>query len=909
MEGSFTIPSHAEDLTKCMYELQQDGTFCDAGLECKDGIIFVHKLVLLACRSPYLRNQLASESQGTRVYVSLKNYSLKTVCCLVQTLYTGQLNISQENEVNFRLLCETIGLDNIKSAAENFIQQDQNIYEVESINPFCAVQVEEEILQSQDGITALVASVNHGPDDNLVDSTNTVDNVEDVNYDSCDVKVGGDKVKRSQDSEGEREADQFLDPPSIRETRSNKRRKIHHNDNATSAEILAIAKQLSGIDEAQPSKPASSCLDQTKSSLCSLCTKESVNEGENNTDPSKTVCTECMVLFSGETNDDQEMETKPDQTKNYNNEDAGEDSKKGSVDLEQECLNKTCEEGSPLPDHISFEEGDCDPLPLLQEQIVNEINNEISDRRLRNESQSGETNQEKLWHCKKCEFSTGDKKEQERHRKHHSYLERKLRISKLYKSPKYFCHECSNEYNTEVGLIQHKKLAHSDKPILRCRLIGCKSRFVEESALQKHLLWHRSQGVLKCRKCGQVFVLKGALKRHEDYCVKRLMFQCDICNKVYEAKKDLSEHMSKIHCEGGKEFNYRESLKFSSMTSGVDQNKGASLTVENTSLETTMEEFNADNVEEFVEGMNSILLTQQNEKRQTQDVYRCKHCEFSTEDKTQYIKHRKHHAYLIRKQKDAELQSHIFGVGDVTYDDMDNNDDGDDDEDDDDDDIEGIDKTLNKDIDKKRKSKVYKCKKCNFSTKDYSDYEKHTRRHRYLEQKETQIHICRYCGLRYRTIQGLRRHEITTHSEKSYKCKVKSCISVFKYKQQLEKHILNHRKRGLLKCKKCNKKFLIKSQLTHHEDKCIRNMTANKQTQCHLCGKQFGSKYGLVVHIRKHNDGLLDCFCGKTFDSIKNLNQHEKCHNDPMRKPFCEKEVSEESADSTDSDEMEDSTY
>ncbi|VDI41936.1 Hypothetical predicted protein [Mytilus galloprovincialis] len=598
------------------------------------------------------------------------------------------------------------------------------------------------------------------------------------------------------------------------------------------------------------------------------------------------------------------METKPDQTQSYNSEDAGEECEKGSVELEEECLITTCEEGSPLPDHVSLEEGDCDPLPWLQEQIVNEINDEISD----------ETYQEKLWHCKKCEFSTGDKKEQERHRKRHSYLERKLRMSKLYKHQKYFCNKCGNEFKSEAILQSHQKFMHPDKPLLTCRLRGCKSRFVEESVLQKHLSWHKSQGVFKCRKCAQVFVLKSALKKHEDYCVKRLMFRCDICNKEYKAKEHLSKHMRKVHFQGDKGLNYRDSLKFSRnincMTSAVDQNIKANLPVKKTSLETTMEEFNTDNVEEFVERVNAILLTQENEKkiRQTKDVYRCKKCEFSTKDKTQYVKHRKHHTYLINKQKTAELQSHIFGVGVVTYD-MDNDDDDKDDDDDGDGVIEGIDKTLNKAIDKKRKSKVYKCEKCNFSTKDYKDYEKHTHGHRYLERKETQIHICRYCGLRYRNKQGLQRHELTTHSEKSYKCKVKTCIGIFKYKHQLEKHILNHRTRGLLTCKKCNKKFLFKNQLNHHEDKCIRNMTANKQTQCHLCGKQFGRKNELVVHMIKHNNGLLDCYCGKTFDSIITLNQHKKCHSDPMLKSYCEKEVSEESADSSDSDEMEDSTY
>ncbi|VDI71874.1 Hypothetical predicted protein [Mytilus galloprovincialis] len=599
------------------------------------------------------------------------------------------------------------------------------------------------------------------------------------------------------------------------------------------------------------------------------------------------------------------------------------------VDLEEECIKKTGKEGSILPERIFLEEGDRDKLPCLQEQIlIDECESyQISDKKLRNKSQlnkvrneSGDTNQEKLWHCKKCEFSTGDKEEQVRHRQRHCYLERRLRMSKLCKPPKYSCDECGKEYELENTLIKHQEIVHSAKPILRCVLGGCKSRFVEESALQKHLLWHKSQGVLKCRKCTQVFVLKGALKRHEDYCVKRLMFRCDICNKVYKAQKNLSEHISKIHCQGGKGFNYKESLKLSrsinSMASVVDNNKRASLTVENT---TTMEEFNADNVEEFVERMNSILLTQRNENKkskQTQDVYRCSHCEFSTEDKTQYTKHYRHHAYLIRKQKNAEPQSHTcdkcetahkttlaskvqtekvhslvfeclekgcfkyfsdehklnehllehkktgliqcgkcaksfvtkhdliehedsclpMETGGETDENNDmNDDDVDDDDDDDNDDIEGIVKTLNKAINKKR-TKVYNCDECNFSTKDYKKYNNHKRRHPHLNSKETKVYTCRCCVLTFKTTSGRSKHELTFHSDQFYKCNVKSCTSVFKYKHELEKHILNHKNNGLLKCKKCNKKFVYRSKLTPHEDTCIRNMTANEQTQGHLCG-------------------------------------------------------------------------
>ncbi|XP_076107563.1 uncharacterized protein LOC143075860 isoform X2 [Mytilus galloprovincialis] len=970
MEGSYSIPSHAEDLTKCMYELQQDGTFCDAGLECKDGVIFVHKLVLMACRSPYLRNQLMCESQGERVYVSLKNYSLKTVCRLVQTLYTGQLNISQENEVDFRHLCETIELDNIKSAAENFIQQDQIIYEVESVNQFCAVQVEEEIIESQDGITALVASVNHGPDDNLVDSTNTVDNVEYLNNDISDVKVGGDTVERNQDSEGERETNKSLDPPTMatgRETRSNKRRKIFHNenpsqakDNATSsnmAEILTIAKQLSGIDEAQPSKSASSYLDQTKSSLCSLCTKEFVNKGENVTDPGKPVCTECMVLFSGETNDDQEMGTKSDQTQSDNSEDGGGDSKKDSVALEEECLKKTCEEGSPLP-----EEADSEPLPWLQDKVDIDgcEKNVISDRKLRYKSQSdkgktetGETIQEKMWHCKKCEFSTCDKKEHERHRKRHTYIERKNRISKLCKPPKYSCDECRNEYKTKCGLIHHKKIAHSNKPILRCLLTGCKTRFVEESALQKHMVWHNCQGVLKCRKCAKVFVLKGALERHEDYCIKRVMFRCDICNKVYKGQKDLADHVRKLHGKV-KGFKYWKSVHLEQHDQEHDYNDAVTYSeaqvpskIEGINIndKTTKPEGDVDNVDEFVKEMNSIILTQKNKKKlsQTKDVYRCTKCDFATDDKRKYNSHRGHHNYEIHKQRSAEpqtytcdkckkeyktsvaLKSHTKKVhtgtvifecpqkgcfkhftnqhtlkdhvleyeesglfkcvkcaksfitkhnlkehedsctpnrivpcdtapensgeiisGDDRDDDNDDDDDDEEEDDDDDDDIENIVKTLNKAINKKSvQKKVFKCKRCNFSAKDKKYYSKHLDHHMYLDRKQRtgvsvpKMYICSYCGLTFRSKSGLSRHELNYHSDQFLRCKVESCRCVYKEKQQLKEHTLKHKHSGLLKCTKCDKKYVDKSRLTRHEDSCIRNMTTYEQAQCHICEKQF----------------------------------------------------------------------
>ncbi|CAC5405929.1 KRAB [Mytilus coruscus] len=534
------------------------------------------------------------------------------------------------------------------------------------------------------------------------------------------------------------------------------------------------------------------------------------------------------------------------------------------------------------------------------------------------------------------------------------------------------------------------------------------------------MVWHNSQGVLKCRKCAQVFVLKGALERHEDYCIKRVMFRCDICNKVYKGQKDLADHMRKIHGQV-KGFNYWKSVNLQH-NQGHDYDDAVTLSeaqvpskIEGINLDdkTTKHEGNVDNVGEFVKEMNSILLTQKNKKKlsQTKDVYRCTKCDFATEDKRKYNSHRGHHNYIIHKQRSAEPQSYTCDKCEKEYkttlalkshtkkvhtgtvifecpqkgcfknftnqqklkdhlleyeesglfkcakcaksfvtkhnlkehedsctpkrivpcdtaensgeinagDDEDGDDDRiDEDEDtdhDDNDDIEGIVKTLNKAINKKRvQRKVFQCKRCNFSAKDKKYYSKHLDHHIYLDRKQRtsvsvpQMYICSYCGLTFRSKSGLSRHELNYHSNHFFKCKVESCRSVYKDKQQLKEHMLKHKQSGFLKCTKCDKKFVYKSRLTRHEDSCIRNMTTYEQAQCHICRKQFLSKASLIVHMRQHKDGMLNCFCGKIFDSKTHLNKHKKCHNDIMLNSYCKKDISQDNEDISNLDEKEDST-
>ena len=76
MEYDIIIPQYSEELSKHMYQLQQKGVLCDAWLVCKDGKVFIHKLILMSTTSPYLQQQVTagSQSNATKCHISLEDY-------------------------------------------------------------------------------------------------------------------------------------------------------------------------------------------------------------------------------------------------------------------------------------------------------------------------------------------------------------------------------------------------------------------------------------------------------------------------------------------------------------------------------------------------------------------------------------------------------------------------------------------------------------------------------------------------------------------------------------------------------------------------------------------------------------------------------------------------------------------
>ncbi|XP_063417058.1 uncharacterized protein LOC134699386 [Mytilus trossulus] len=128
MDYNITIPEYSQDLSKHMYRLQQSGLFCDAWLVCKDGVVFVHKLVLVACGSAYLLQQLSTDtSSNTQCQVFLKDYSLKTVYDLVQALYTGSFTLNHERAFDLLNLCTFLDVSIFTTSVQGVVNSDANL--------------------------------------------------------------------------------------------------------------------------------------------------------------------------------------------------------------------------------------------------------------------------------------------------------------------------------------------------------------------------------------------------------------------------------------------------------------------------------------------------------------------------------------------------------------------------------------------------------------------------------------------------------------------------------------------------------------------------------------------------------------------------------------------------------------
>lgn len=308
MEYHLAISDYSSDLLKCIYKLQQRGVLCDAGLECKDGVVYVHKLVLVSCGSPYLEQQVSTGNHNsTRCYISLNDYSLKTVYDLVKTLYTGNLNVLHENMTEMANLCRFLHIEKLESAIASVIQNKSNNVD-DGSNQNINLSLETDI--SYEGHNIQYSSnspvkTQVDTEFSVVDSTCEIrehdKNFDELcysahNYRGSPRKQCVKRVKRLNMSKG---------TPFPKKTRllirniKNETFCAENNDNVDETsnvvELLGIAKNLStGTDHRPSGNVGGECIQ------CKLCNNDFISDLQDGNDPKNIACEECKNMYSGD---------------------------------------------------------------------------------------------------------------------------------------------------------------------------------------------------------------------------------------------------------------------------------------------------------------------------------------------------------------------------------------------------------------------------------------------------------------------------------------------------------------------------------------------------------------------------------------------------------------------------------
>lgn len=168
---------------------------------------------------------------------------------------------------------------------------------------------------------------------------------------------------------------------------------------------------------------------------------------------------------------------------------------------------------------------------------------------------------------------------------------------------------------------------------------------------------------------------------------------------------------------------------------------------------------------------------------------------------------------------------------------------------------------------------LYVCKDCTYSKKDENNYKKHLKRHQrqktntpkqYKNTHVRNMHICEYCGRRFRTRFGLSLHRKNTHSLKfKHVCTI--CGKDFNQSLQYKYYVSNHIDVPWKKCQYCRVEMKAPGSLARHLEICRGKLLASDTFNCWVSGVSLPMKYTFQEPIRdKHGKThRYRCSCGK----------------------------------------------
>ena len=171
-----------------------------------------------------------------------------------------------------------------------------------------------------------------------------------------------------------------------------------------------------------------------------------------------------------------------------------------------------------------------------------------------------------------------------------------------------------------------------------------------------------------------------------------------------------------------------------------------------------------------------------------------------------------------------------------------------------------------------------KCKVCNLSFENYTDYKNHKAdKHKYTIKPSENTLPCSICAKLFQNESSLKSH-MKQHQDPKYVCS--HCGKLFIRKEKLRQHItVTHEPDGG-DCSVCHKTFSSKSYLVKHVKLAHVKDFHHK---CGTCDKSFYSPNQLKNHINIVHMGIRPCACEHCeykASSFFNLNLHrKKMHN------------------------------
>lgn len=173
-------------------------------------------------------------------------------------------------------------------------------------------------------------------------------------------------------------------------------------------------------------------------------------------------------------------------------------------------------------------------------------------------------------------------------------------------------------------------------------------------------------------------------------------------------------------------------------------------------------------------------------------------------------------------------------------------------------------------IDKKREK--FKCQFCKRFFDSVEQQQLHSRIH-----ADKDLIFCEVCDKSFTSAGAFRRHTISMHTEKKFKCTVADCNREFAERKVWEDHLKMHTVVKRFVCDYCNKSYARQRSLNLHINKTHKI----QPFRCIYCQKSFETEHGLALHEIIHTSEAFSCdICHSTYPKFSKLQKHMEVHTE-----------------------------